>query len=293
MRARRATTAVGVLGAVLLMCMASSWACTAQPTLEPPTPAIGLAGTSVLISGSQWSAARPDTSQATTAGVEVRWGSTTGPVLATATGDTWSANFTVPDVAHGYYAVVATAVDSNGAMLTSDAQTFFVGTADEAAAMTPAPQPVTTPAAQAVATPAPTPVADAAAPQVASAPAPATTPSVAAPARAVAPRPVAPAPSAAALAQAGVRPGSAIDPAVPLAPVPVAGAVDAGQSRSTAAPATATVRPSLVAAPTGHSASGSPLGAGAGMVAIGLPALAGGALLVAVRRRRVAATARS
>jgi len=98
----------GSAGALATVFAAASlaWACTPQAFLVL-SPNAGPAGTSRTAT----SAAFSDSP------VELRWGSSSGPVLATGSGPSFSASFTVPSAAPGYYTVVAQTADGQGRAL--------------------------------------------------------------------------------------------------------------------------------------------------------------------------------
>ncbi|HET7487136.1 MAG TPA: hypothetical protein VFJ85_04360 [Acidimicrobiales bacterium] len=306
MRIRRATfSGVLVMGAVLVATFGSSWACSGVAMLDPLTPAAAARGSEVVVSGRAWStvpAASPSTEGSTTAAtvgtVEIRWGGTTGPLLATVSPvpDTWSQKITVPAAEPGFYPVVAVGRAADGTVLARTTETLEVlGSADASTAAAPGssgadPAPATAPilgtAAPAAAVAAPP--SDPAATKVAAG-------GVADPARparlpAAGGRPIHLAPPSRALAEGGVHPGA------PLPPMPAAGAT--GPAISSVAPLpdilvppalaqpAPVVRPSLAVSSSGRAGSSFP---GAAALTIGLPLAAAGGLVLAARRRRATA----
>ncbi|HET7487979.1 MAG TPA: hypothetical protein VFJ85_08625 [Acidimicrobiales bacterium] len=95
---QRLRATVALAGAALVaLAVGPAFACGAAPSQLRVAPVTGVSGTTVTASGSYFPSAQ----------VELHWGSRAGPLLATAMGPNFSAAFTVPDAAPGYYAVVA------------------------------------------------------------------------------------------------------------------------------------------------------------------------------------------
>jgi len=87
-----------------------------------------------------------------TSPVEIRWGSTTGALLATPTGSSWSQVVTIPNADPGYYSVVVIGIDPVSHTQVLSSPTFHVtgasttepatgGTSDSPSAATPSPSP--------------------------------------------------------------------------------------------------------------------------------------------------------
>ena len=121
---------VGSVGSLAAVFAAGSlaWACTPQATFGLSTD-IGPPGTNVTATGASFYGSP----------VELRWGSSTGPVLATATGPSFTASFKVPSAAPGYYTIVAQGVDGIGT-----ARSGFEITAPPSASFTATPNPAQT-----------------------------------------------------------------------------------------------------------------------------------------------------
>ena len=86
---------LGIIGALaaVLASVSVAWACVPQASLSV-TPTSGPAGSTVTVNGSGFPAGET---------AEVRWESKTGPVLATATGPTFSVRITIPSAAPGVH----------------------------------------------------------------------------------------------------------------------------------------------------------------------------------------------
>lgn len=109
------------VGAMVLIASATAWACTSSAALNPISPASAAPGATVTVSGRQFTEAER--------GVEVRLtssGSSTGTLLAVATGPSFSVNVQVPSVSAGRYTVVAYGRESDGSMAGQAATSFEV-----------------------------------------------------------------------------------------------------------------------------------------------------------------------
>lgn len=267
-RLRRAVVvAAGIVGAVLAGA-AVSWACTGQGTIAV-TPPSGPAGTEVRVEGTGFG----------NAPVELRWGSASGTVLATAPSGTFAVTFAIPEAPAGVHYLVAVPQETDASRRAPAPAAFEIT------------QPVAQPVEQAAAAPgpaAPAPAAQEPAPVPVAAPDPAPEPQ---------PRPAAvarPAPRAAPPAPS-VAPGpaepAAVTPAPPVAAEPVV--VDEPAVDVPAEPV-APARPHLfgtgaLASLEGASPGGSPgsgLAVGVGLLSVGLVAVFGAFALATIRRRR-------
>lgn len=103
--ARRAICAALAVAALGLAGAALAWACTPNSYVTFTGPDSGPPGTQTTLNGQYFSAG---------AAVEIRGGSESGPLLATATGPSFNVGLTIPDVPPGVYYIVATARNSSG-----------------------------------------------------------------------------------------------------------------------------------------------------------------------------------
>lgn len=265
----------------------AAWACTPYAAISV-SPQQGPAGSQLTVEGRAFRNSHA---------VEIRWGSADGPVLATATGPSFSAPVTVPDADPGVHTIVALQRTSHGSATGGrGAAQFEVTEAAAAAGQSPAPAPgqapAPAPAAQEpparAADPAPAPAggaerraeaAPSGAPARGEAPAP---PPAVVPATAAEPDPAPPAPvEPAATAEAAPRPGAALF-----------GNLWDGFASSGASPARA--RPGDASAVPAQGTS-SPLALGAVLLSLGLTmlAFAGGLAHVSGRRAVAISTAGS
>jgi hypothetical protein len=99
-----------------------AYACTPQANIHTDTS--GVAGTRVLVSGDEFAPAGR---------VDIHWGSTTGPVLATATGPSFRTSVTIPEAPPGVYTIVALGLDAANAVAGEGRQAFEVIGAEPAA----------------------------------------------------------------------------------------------------------------------------------------------------------------
>ena len=127
------TAAVAFSGVVTVAILAlglSAFACTLTNLVSVSTP-VGSPGTAVSVSGVVLSKSE----------VVVRWNGADGPVLARATAadfERGAMNFTVPDVAPGYYVVTMVQDDAQGNDMVARAAFQVVGPAGEVTPATPA-----------------------------------------------------------------------------------------------------------------------------------------------------------
>lgn len=308
--------------AAAMTAVSVAWACTPGGNVNV-NPGSGLAGSTARVSGSGFVA--EGEAGAAAAPVQIRWNSTSGPVLATASAPSFSTAVTIPEgaAARTYY-VVAVQRQGDGSIVRQASAPFTVtAPAGQTAPATasPAPQPQPQPQPQ----PEPSTGSQ---PEAAPAPAPAATESTPAPAQA-SPAPAA-APAAAATAarrqmaagpadtartrsagrsiaggDGGPPSGSpAVDPVAPPAEPPAAPAEPAAQAPA-ASPRSASADvwsgfgngslsggPSLIGSPAA-SPPGNSLGLGVGLLALGTVGLLGGALVGVRSRRRPAAAERT
>ncbi|MGH9152218.1 MAG: hypothetical protein ACRD03_07460, partial [Acidimicrobiales bacterium] len=115
---RRAGMAAMVVAALATGGSAMAWACTPSAHLVPISPATGEVGSRITVAGRAFHAAE----------VAIHWGGADGPLLATATGPSFSVPVTVPPAAPGVYLVVAIQAGS-----TNPAETFEVTASPEPA----------------------------------------------------------------------------------------------------------------------------------------------------------------
>lgn len=118
-KGRSAATFVGLVVAAMLAFAAVAFACTASNLVSLSTP-VGAPGTAVSVSGVVLS----DND------VVVRWNGADGPVLARATAADFRSgafNFSVPDVAPGYYVVTSVQDDAHGNEMIARAAFQVVG----------------------------------------------------------------------------------------------------------------------------------------------------------------------
>lgn len=302
--------------AAAMTAVSVAWACTPGGNVDV-NPGSGLAGSSARVSGSGFVA--EGEAGAAAAPVQIRWNSTGGPVLATATAPSFSTAVTIPEgaAARTYY-VVAVQRQADGSIVRQASAPFTVTapagqTAPATASPAPQPQPQPQPStgSQPEAAPAPAATESTPAPAQAS-PAPAAAPAAAAPA---ARRQVAAAPADTARTRSAERSiaggdggppsGSpAVDPAAPPAEPPAAPAEPAAQAPA-ASPRSASADvwsgfgsgslsggPSLIGSPAA-SPPGNSLGLGVGLLALGTVGLLGGALVGVRSRRRPAVAERT
>ena len=114
----------GAAVAVVLGASSYAFACSASAYLGPLSPNAGPRGTEVTVTGSRWSASAGENRIA--GPVEIRWGDQYGPVLATATGESFSVKVIIPDADPGYQLITAVAHDSAGKTVGRQAQAFRV-----------------------------------------------------------------------------------------------------------------------------------------------------------------------
>ena len=297
MRLRR-STALLLTGALGLGLGGASlaWACGGQATISLSASS-GTAGSPLGISGALFTADAP---------ITIHWGGTSGVVVATATGPSFSVNAAVPaGAAPGVHYVVAT----TGAFQASRA---FRVVAPQAAASSPtagsepatgstsdlpvsAAPPAVAPSAEPALAPvpatgatAPAPAARPARPVVA--PAPARDAARATPAAApAAPAPVAPAPTPVAEEPAAPTPSAAPAPS-PVAPIEPSTATASADlwSGFRSGPAAAQ---GMFEAPAADGPSGPALALGIAFLVVGAGLLSGGVVLVVASRRRARAEA--
>lgn len=283
-----------------------AFACSPQANMALDQTS-GAAGAQVVVSGSAFETDGP---------VEVRWGSARGPILATATGPSFSTAVTIPQASPGVYAIIAVGYDSSNVRAGTAPATYEL-TGPPAAAADPAPA-EQAPAATADPAPAAAPVAQAPAgstPTRTAASKPKSSPAKKAPAsRPAASKPVVKAP-ARSQQTAASKPSSVNPPVVQtrsgravfggsVAPVVEERAVARADRKPAAkkaavtpakAPQQAAVKPVAKSPALLPSASdpqvqtsspGSTLMIGIGLLGIGLVAMFAGALVAQTRRRR-------
>lgn len=117
MRARRSITALGAGAALVIAATSFAWACTNQAWLGSIDPGSGAAGTRATVTGERF-APGP---------VEIRWNTTGGPLLATATGPDFSVAVTIPSATPDVYSVIA--ISKQGNTVLGQASTAFELTA--------------------------------------------------------------------------------------------------------------------------------------------------------------------
>lgn len=281
---RRGGVFLAGLAAATLAAASVAWACTAYANISI-TPQTGPPGSEMTVQGRAF--AEPATSNP----VEIRWGSATGPVLATAPGPSFSVPVTVPDADPGVHTVVALQRDKQGTLLGRTSAQFEVTDPAPAAAAPGEPSP-----APAAASPAPEeqparqPARQQAQPAPAGrgAPAPAATPAPAAPpapVAVVASAPVAPAAQAAVPAPADEAAVPAEEPALGG---PAAGLVsgDLWSGFQAGAPAASGAG---LAAPTTTDRTGAQAGTSAALLSVVVAMGSAAGWLTLTRRRRALA----
>lgn len=113
---RRAGIGAALVALGLAMAGAVAFACTPLSQIQVSSPT-ARAGEAVSVSGSAFRPAVIHAGSAITNPVTLRWATSDGPVLATADPDGHgriSASFAVPDVAPGYYVLLATQAGPGG-----------------------------------------------------------------------------------------------------------------------------------------------------------------------------------
>jgi hypothetical protein len=297
MRLRR-STALLLTGALGLGLGGASlaWACGGQATISLSASS-GTAGSPLGISGALFTADAP---------ITIHWGGTSGVVVATATGPSFSVNAAVPaGAAPGVHYVVAT----TGAFQASRA---FRVVAPQAAASSPtagsepasgstsdlpvsAAPPAVAPSAEPALAPVPATGATAPAPAArparpVAAPAPARDAARATPAAApAAPAPVAPAPNPVAEEPAAPAPAAAPAPS-PVAPIEPSTATASADLWSGFRSGPSAAR-GMFEAPAADGPSGPALALGIAFLVVGAGLLSGGVVLVVASRRRAQAEA--
>lgn len=110
MNTRRTLTAASLaVMATALLAGAAAWACTASAELST-APNFGAAGSRTTVTGYRFDTSAP---------VEIRWATRTGPVLARTSGPNFSVEVTVPaNAATGDYVIVGMNIDSSFAPAT-------------------------------------------------------------------------------------------------------------------------------------------------------------------------------
>lgn len=307
---RQAIVGVGLTAVVgfVLGFASIAFACSPRCCFGTLIQNVGPANSKVAVQGSQFS----------NANAEIRWGSTTGPLLATATGDSWTRTITIPSAAPGFYSVKVLGVDAvTGAVVDYTAPTFKVtASASASPASDPVVGPTAPPVSQTDANQPSTAQAPAASTSVAPEPAGASAASSAA-ASSAASSPAASSPAASsaggsAVATAPAQPNSptnrpvAAGPARPAASQASAAVATPATAAAPVQPATtAPVTPTASAAPgevqplpqpwspslrsdaglTSSSQSNGSLHAGTAMLAVGTAGLFAMAAIVVSRRR--------
>jgi hypothetical protein len=112
---RRAIAAVLTLAAAGVCGATLAWACTPSAGISL-SPASGSAGSQVVVDGSLF-APGP---------VEIRWGGSGGPILATTVGPTFAVNVTIPAAPAGARTILAVGRDGSGAVAGEAASAFTV-----------------------------------------------------------------------------------------------------------------------------------------------------------------------
>lgn len=107
------TTLVLLAGALLVAGLAFACVPKADISVEPRS---GAAGTSVRVTGSSFSAGT----------VEIRWGSSSGALLASAAGPAFTTSVAIPSAAAGVYYVVGVARDGEGNIVAQQSAPFEV-----------------------------------------------------------------------------------------------------------------------------------------------------------------------
>lgn len=289
--------------AVALGGMSVAWACTPGGGITA-NPGSGLPGSLVDISGTNFVAAGETVQDQQVGPVEIRWNTTSGPLLATATGPNFTQSVTVPqNAANRTYYFVAVQRRADGGAVRQAAASFQVTGAKQDTAPPPANETQQPPASQ----PAAAPAAEEAA--TAEEPAPATAESSPAPAPApvAARRPAREADAAAAALAASrqnegvVAAAPPIDPGLPseAAPPPPAPPAAPEVSPLSVSGDTAAawhngfsdIRGPSLTEPVASAPAGAPA-LGLGLLGLGTAGLLGGAF-VGLRSRRKAVVGRS
>ena len=141
-RGQRTRTWAGAAVAVVAVVIASaaaSWACSPAASMSGISPEAGGAGSEVTVTG-----------QYMTPVVEIRWGSQTGPLLASVAGPSFSTRVRIPQASPGLYYIMAIGRDSDGSIAGKASSAFEVRgtTSTEPAPTSPAPDPAPTAPAQ-------------------------------------------------------------------------------------------------------------------------------------------------
>ena len=114
---RRLPVAGAAVLAGLLGPLSVAWACTGASASTSLSPASGVAGSTVVVTGANYA---PGT-------VEVRWGGVTGPILGTTPGGNFTSTVKVPaEAPAGVYYLVAVQRDGAGGVESKVADTFEV-----------------------------------------------------------------------------------------------------------------------------------------------------------------------
>lgn len=115
MSGKTRTVALGLgFGAALVMGLGSlAWACTSQAWVGKITPGAGPAGTRATVTGENF----------VVGPVEIRWNTSNGPLLTTATGPRFSVAVTIPDARPDVYPVVA--ISRQGGRIVGQSSTAF------------------------------------------------------------------------------------------------------------------------------------------------------------------------
>ncbi|MBW3651223.1 MAG: hypothetical protein KY458_11715 [Actinobacteria bacterium] len=127
MTAIRKVLLVGMtIGALAVGGMSVAWACTASSNIKAD-PGSGLAGSQVQLTGSGFLAPSSEAGGEQVGAVEIRWNSTSGPMLATATDAEFSTQVTVPrNAAARRYFFVAVQRRADGSIVRNAAAPFLV-----------------------------------------------------------------------------------------------------------------------------------------------------------------------
>lgn len=129
---RSAAVAFGI-AVILLTAAATAWACVPQPVLSVQPLASGPPGFQATVEGANFEGGR----------VELRWNALDGPLLASATGGSFTVQVNIPDAADGLYALVALERRQDGSVGGVARTAFQLARSTASSAASP-PQPTST-----------------------------------------------------------------------------------------------------------------------------------------------------
>lgn len=143
-----AVCAVALGGMSVALACTPGGGITADPGSGPPGSFVDISGTGFVAAGEQWQ-------EQEVGPVEIRWNTTSGPLLATATGPDFTQSVTVPqDATNRTYYFVAVQRRADGGSVRQAAASFQVTGAKQATAPPPAKETQQPPAAEPAAPPA-------------------------------------------------------------------------------------------------------------------------------------------